>query len=52
MEKKFEVDETDDGRWRVVDVEHKPHRYPVGQFHASKEDAEARAEKYNLIMAE
>jgi hypothetical protein len=53
MSAKYEVDQDEAGRWLVVDVEHKPHRYPMpGKRYDTREEAEARAARYNLILAE
>jgi hypothetical protein len=49
---KFEVEQDEFGRWCVVDVEHKPHRYRMAFRYTTREEAEARAERYNLIMSE
>jgi hypothetical protein len=53
MSAKYEVDQDDAGRWFVVDVEHKPNRYPMpGKRYETEEEAKARAAYYNGILAE
>lgn len=53
MSAKYEVEQDEAGRWCLVDVEHKPHRYRVaGKRYDSREEAEARAGHYNRILAE
>lgn len=52
MGEKFAVDQDEHGRWMVVDTGYGKRTPLPGPRYKTKEEAEARATRYNLIMAE
>jgi hypothetical protein len=52
MTDKFVVQQDENDKWRIVDVEHAPHLYRLALRYATEPEAQAVAARFNLIMAE
>jgi len=52
MEDQFEVEQDENGKWRLVDTKHAPNRYRLGLWYGTQAKAEAVAARFNLIVLE